>query len=420
MRYGLPFNTLKSFILVSLGAIALSAPAYADCVNPAAKPGAITYNANQNTPQACIDDTWVALGALNPAAGGGSCSNPAMIEGAIVYNNDYNVLQYCDGTNWMGITTSGGGGCVVVWDSLEDVTNVPQSSSIESNTELVTLSGCASADVSIVGEASAEYRICADSGCSVVNHAYSTADGSIDSGEYIQTRMTSGATPGNTRSATITLAAAATEWSVNTANIPEYIARTQVNADDSVININKPAGTIEDDLMIATVLRDSANTNMSAPVGWTQIGQGNANSSRLAVWYKVATDTEPASYTFTLGLSDDVTGSIVTIRNVDTINPINISGTATGNDEYPTAPSVTTTSDNVLLIAVAGADDNGNYTPPAGYTEHVDIDASLYVTQTVASMVQSTSGASGTAIFTGPHSGFDADWRTYHIAVQPP
>jgi hypothetical protein len=95
-----------------LALLLFAAPiAHAACTDPVAREGAIVYNADQNVPQVCAGDTWVALGGLNPSAGSGSCSDPSAIEGAIVYNDDFDVLQYCDGTNWIAVQAASVGGC---------------------------------------------------------------------------------------------------------------------------------------------------------------------------------------------------------------------------------------------------------------------------------------------------------------------
>lgn len=61
-------------------------------------------------PQVCAGSQWVALGVINPAAGGGSCTNPDRTEGAVVYNVDFKVLQYCNGTEWVAMHSAAGGG----------------------------------------------------------------------------------------------------------------------------------------------------------------------------------------------------------------------------------------------------------------------------------------------------------------------
>ena len=98
------------FILLML---TITLPAYADCTNPDRTDGAIIYNEDQNVPQVCAGGSWVALGVLDPAAGGGSCTNPDRTEGAVVYNVDFKVLQYCNGTEWVAMHSAAGGGCTV-------------------------------------------------------------------------------------------------------------------------------------------------------------------------------------------------------------------------------------------------------------------------------------------------------------------
>jgi hypothetical protein len=99
--------------LFSLLILSLS-PAHAACTNPSMPDGSLFYNAAQNVPQVCAGGNWIALGALNPGAGGGACSSPTMAEGSIFYNDDFDVLQYCNGTDWKALHgTTGTGGYLV-------------------------------------------------------------------------------------------------------------------------------------------------------------------------------------------------------------------------------------------------------------------------------------------------------------------
>ncbi len=110
------FSHIASLCLL-LMALCLCAPkTFAACTDPARSEGAIVYNSAYNVPQVCAGSTWVSLGRLNPAAGGGSCTNPARTEGAIVYNVDYKLLQFCDGTNWIGVGQALFGGCLAPTD----------------------------------------------------------------------------------------------------------------------------------------------------------------------------------------------------------------------------------------------------------------------------------------------------------------
>ncbi len=111
-----PFIKWKhSGLLLSLRSLAmtvilfaLTTPAHA-CSDPAGEQGQIIYNADQNVPQICVGSKWLALGQLNPGAGGGGCSNPTGDEGDIIYNGDIHVPQYCDGDDWKQMISVVGG-----------------------------------------------------------------------------------------------------------------------------------------------------------------------------------------------------------------------------------------------------------------------------------------------------------------------
>jgi hypothetical protein len=182
--------------------------AHAACTNPTEIEGAIVYNADQNVPQICIGSTWFALGALNPAAGGGACTNPSETEGAIVYNNDFDVLQYCDGENWRAVIASPGGGGFL---GFTDLTNQPTSTLTTSNILQVNLGG----SISISGDGTPEYRICADDTCSSAP-AFTAAPGTITGGDFLQLRLTSTASNSTMNSATVAVGTGSDQWDVST------------------------------------------------------------------------------------------------------------------------------------------------------------------------------------------------------------
>lgn len=340
-------------------------------------------------------------------------------EGTIRYNSGSTCAEFCDGSDWT-CPSGGAGGCLVTWDALTDEFNTAQSALIESDIQLVTTASC-SPDVSISGTGSPEFRICSDATCSSVAHAYGTSTVSIDNGEYLQARLTSSASPGGVNSALITIGSTATSWDVETANVPEYVSNTVITDSwpaSEITSINKPAGTLENDLMIATMTIDADGMNIQGPAGWTEIRDALTNNQKMAVYYKVAGGAEPAAYDFDFNSDEYRVASIITIRNIDTVNPINTNAANTGNSDQPVAASLTTTTDNNLLVAISHYVYGGSHSPPASYTERVDQTNSSRLSHSVATILQPTSGVSGTATF--QHSDSGDDWRTEHIAVQPP
>lgn len=89
------------------------------------------------------------------------------------------------------------------------------------------------------------------------------------------------------------------------------------------------------------------------------------------VFYRVAIAGEPASHTFSWSANDHAIAAIVSYRNVNTGAPIDVSGAqtaASGTDI--TAPSITTTVQNTMLVAFFGAADaRPTITTPAAMTQ---------------------------------------------------
>ena len=134
----------------------------------------------------------------------------------------------------------------------------------------------------------------------------------------------------------------------------EFLSATESynSPDPSQITINKPIGTQQGDLMIAVVSHDLMGS-LATPPGWTLVAEDNYGIFHNSnVYYKVATSTEPLSYTFVLDNSMYFEiAAIVTYTGVDFTGVSFLSSTNTG--ELP-----------------AGAEDytfNGLSSIPAGY-----------------------------------------------------
>lgn len=99
---------------------------------------------------------------------------------------------------------------------------------------------------------------------------------------------------------------------------PEFVASasTTNSVSQTTIVVNKPTGTIEGDLMIAFMGCGTSGSGFSwtGDTGWTEVCDQVAGAN-LRIAYKVATASEPSSYTFTLNTSVSSKGaSILTYR----------------------------------------------------------------------------------------------------------
>ncbi|MEM1326554.1 MAG: SdrD B-like domain-containing protein [Bacteroidota bacterium] len=201
------------------------------------------------------------------------------------------------------------------------------------------------------------------------------------------------------------------------------VANSLSSSDVTSLTITVPAGNL-DDLLLATVVTDG-NTSFSTPSGWQLIdptdgvGTASGDNATLAIYFRIADGSEPANYTFTWTGSEQAIGAISRYSNVDIANPIHALDVATGSSTNPTAPDITTTLDDVLLIRLFGADgDGGNFaTVPSGTTEiftgRSGSSNANAATLSLAHETQAFSGATGTAAFTNNNNA----WRAFTIAL---
>ncbi len=107
------------------------------------------------------------------------------------------------------------------------------------------------------------------------------------------------------------------------------------------VKIAVPAGVQAGWVMVAQiVVHDNA---ISSTAGWTLIRSDHYSTGITSLlFYKIASSSEPASYTWILGASAASNGSIIAYSNVNTLNPVQTSAGNTGSSTAPNAPSVTT------------------------------------------------------------------------------
>lgn len=120
---------------------------------------------------------------------------------------------------------------------------------------------------------------------------------------------------------------------------------------DGGVTVPMPAYA-ENDLLLAFIQSDTGTPALTSS-GWTQVFT-RTNTTSLTVLRKIATASEPATVAFASAVAETYNGAIVSIRDVDTTTPVNISNDTTqaAAAKY-TFQSVTTTRDNCLLLYAA-------------------------------------------------------------------
>ncbi|MFC1619120.1 Calx-beta domain-containing protein [Candidatus Neomarinimicrobiota bacterium] len=202
----------------------------------------------------------------------------------------------------------------------------------------------------------------------------------------------------------------------------ESIATATLNADAMSVTINKPSGTVENDLLIA-VLSVDANEDLSPPVGWTEIHQQKSGVT-LGVWWKIAGPSEPADYTFIWATNEQAVGAIHRYSGADPSDPVNVYAFGSGNNDQPPAPSITTTADSTLILRVLAADDDdfpGDATIyPSGTTGRFALESNTgngTVSGAAADHFQAVAGSVSEALFSMEAG---EQYVTGTIAIKPP
>ncbi len=139
------------------------------------------------------------------------------------------------------------------------------------------------------------------------------------------------------------------------------------------------------DLLLAYHMVAIGQAFQTIPAGWaTEIdvaGGGGSSAASIRVYSRIATASEPASYTWTLSLTRDGSFGMMSIGGVDQITPINavITDLFTGFANNHIVPSLTPSLADTLIIDFLGSRpdfNNGTWTAPGGVTQIVDSDDS--------------------------------------------
>src|SRR5690606_17644152 len=102
-------------------------------------------------------------------------------------------------------------GCSFIAPKFIDLTNINVSTQYSSEIRLIDTGSC-SADVTISGGGSPQFRICNNLTCASVDHNWGSGAQVIDDGQYIQIRQTSNAGDNTTNTATLTIDTTAFNW----------------------------------------------------------------------------------------------------------------------------------------------------------------------------------------------------------------
>ncbi len=172
------------------------------------------------------------------------------------------------------------------------------------------------------------------------------------------------------------------------------------------LTLNKPSTVIAGHVLIAQVVFRTPTNVVTPPSGWILIRRDETSSTiGMASYYKVATSSEPATYTWTFSASVLLAGGIADFSGVKTSSPINAQAGSFQSGTSMIAPSITTTVPNTELVFFSSASLVGTVSPPNGMTEDWDMTNNSNITAFMADQDNPASGATGTRTATCSVSG---------------
>lgn len=197
---------------------------------------------------------------------------------------------------------------------------------------------------------------------------------------------------------------------------PQVRSVSSAAANGPLITVPAPAGVVAGDVLLAFHSGDRATDNaVPMPSGgtWTLlatqdlVGPFGTAELHTHVWWRRADDDEPASYAF--GQHPNADGVAVVAAVIGARVPVVASQNyGAPGSSFPT-PSVLPVSDHDLELRFAVGDSapGVTWTPPAGFTEHADLQSNAFTAASLASRTLASDAATGEHSFTASSSAME-------------
>lgn len=207
-----------------------------------------------------------------------------------------------------------------------------------------------------------------------------------------------------------------------------FVASTQASGAGSVV-LSVPAGVANGDQLTAYIVTDT-NLTISTPSGWTalaaqtDIGAPDGQSARA---FKRTAASEPASYTWNNGSTNDMVGFMVAHSGRDTTaGPAIVTTTNTTSNTPPVTMAATgvtaTAGDDIVAVYFLDNTDSSatwSFAGPGGYAERNDYSPVSWASGSVYTADAVSAGATGSLSATATRTGGagNAGWVAFVVRV---
>lgn len=186
----------------------------------------------------------------------------------------------------------------------------------------------------------------------------------------------------------------------------------------TTLTIPIPPTTAAGDVMIAQVMNRNTAT-LSAPAGWTPIRRDAGGTEvQVSLFWKTATGSDTAP-TFTLSMSFQMAGGIVSYSGAHTTNPVDASDASSGYGATAIAPSVTTTRPGTRVVRAVGKRQEA-LAAPSGTAQRWSVSSGGSAGSGGVSLGDAALGAAGATGTASSTSGtaFDSEWVAQTVAIR--
>jgi hypothetical protein len=182
--------------------------------------------------------------------------------------------------------------------------------------------------------------------------------------------------------------------------------------------VNRPSGVVLNELLVIGLMFEKGSSEaISTPSGWTLIRRtDNGTDCGMVTYYKIATASEPSSYSFGLANGSKWAIGITRISNAYAPLPIDASAESSGFGSAVSAPSITTTGGNKLLLSFYTNKKDATFSHADGARKSYDHpnNAGGLPSNMMAHYEQVIAGATGSKVATASES---ERWAAQQIAI---
>lgn len=215
-------------------------------------------------------------------------------------------------------------------------------------------------------------------------------------------------------------------WVVNGSDWPSPIlfigaSENATSGAAGSLALTVPAGTQAQDLMIAELsYGGGSGATITKPAGWSTTSENYvAGQGWLGVYSKIASSSEPASYTWTFDSNAQAAGGISTYRCVNQDSPVHaVSATNSGSNSTPRGKGVTTSVQGTRILWFVASSGQVTMTPPNGYIRENDISTSGSNNVSAGKSGKGKGSTGSTGQVDGTLS-TSTTWQTVMVALTP-